>query len=395
LKASIHEIDKRTTKFDKTLGVIANGAGNMYPEISERFILNSVTAKMAAGVMASYLAGKGFGKEDNKLIVNKDGLTLKKLGRTIAKNLSKQRGVFIHFDYNQNFEPSGVRVLPYTDCRLGKKDDNEYNGKIVVLDEWHGATKKDVSDKGRVVDVYNPNPKIVEAQIEAAGGIDDYQGQIWYVNLEEEYVYALSQIDSVMNDCDSESQAGIFKNRSLRRGYFGKTVIKTKPLAGNLEDYEGDQAKYQQALSERDEFKDTISDFFGAENVGGALVIEADAGGDDLDDSMEIINTPSDVDDKMFAHTEESVFQNILVSFNNIPKDLVRSSDTVFSSSGEALQIMKETYQENTSFERDELEEVVNVITNALPKISKNVNLIPLIQVREPIKKQEDANTTN
>lgn len=379
MKASINEIAKRTTQFDKNLGVIANGSENSYPEKSERFILNSVTAKMAAGVMASYLAGAGFGADDN-IKVNSKGLTLKKLSQTIAKSFSKQRGAFIHFNYNALFEPIGVRVLPYTDCRLGKKDDNEYNGKIVVLKDWVGATKRDVADKGRVVDVFNPDKGIVAAQIEAAGGINNYQGQIWHVNLDEEFVYALSQIDSVENDCDSEAQASIFKNRSLRVGFFGKTMVVTKPLSGNLEDYDTPE-HYQLALSERDAFKGTIDEFISADNAGGVLHIELDQDGDDLNDAIKFENIASDIDDKLFEHTEKSVFQNILVAFNNIPAGLVRSDSALFSASGDSLQIMKETYQENTSLERSVLEETVNVITNIIPKINKSVVLMPLIPI--------------
>lgn len=381
MKISIIDIFKRLIKFDKALGVTTNGIDNLYSERSERFILNSVTAKMSSAVMASYLAGKGFGNDDS-LVVGTDGLTLKKLGQTIAKNFSKNRGAWIHVNYNGNFEPSGYSILPYADCRLGKKDDDDYNGKIVVFDGWEKANKKTLKEKARVIDVYNPNKKIVEAQINNAKGLSKYKGQVWYVNLDEEYFYALSQIDAVMNDCDSEAQASVFKNRSLRKGFFGKTVIITKPLAGNIEDYDSSEL-HRRALSERDDFKDTIYSFIGAENTGGALVVEIDHDGTDLVQAIKFENIKSDIDDKLFAHTETSVFQNILVAFNNIPAGLVRSEGSIFASSGEALRIMKETYQENTNLERSVLEETVNELTKRLAGFNKEVNLIPLIEVTD------------
>ena len=90
-----------------------------------------------------------------------------------------------------------------------------------------------------------------------------------------------------------------------------------------------------------------------------------------------------------------SVFQNILVAFNNIPGGLVRSDNSLFAASGDSIQRMKETYQENTSLERSVLEETINQLTTTLSGFEKEVVLIPLIQVREPIKTEENANTTN
>lgn len=391
MKATIVEIFKRLTKFEKGLGVITNGVDNLYPERAERFILNSVTAKTASGIMASYLSGKGLTNGDNEKVDDK-GTTLKKLSQQISKSFSKQRGAFIHVNYNANFEESGYKVLPYTDCRLGKKDDNDYNGKIVVYDGWDSDTsKRSLREGAKTVDVYNPNPKVIEAQVRKASKNKDgvltaedfskYKGQIWYVNLDDEFTYSLSQIDSVMNDCDSESQAAVFKNRSLRRGFFGKTLIVTKPLSGNLEDYK-DAAEYQSALSERDEFKNTIESFVGAEDTGGVLHLEMDNGGDSLEEAIKFENISSDINDKLFEYTEKSVFQNILVSFNNIPMGLVRSDNALFSASGEALQVMKESYQENTSLERSVLDETINHLAMKLSSFKKESHIIPLIAIK-------------
>ncbi|MBL4820127.1 MAG: hypothetical protein JKY98_03915, partial [Gammaproteobacteria bacterium] len=326
LRATILDIAKRFTKTDKKLGIINNGANNLYSERVERFINNSVTAKMSANTMATYLIGKGFG-DDNDFIVDKDNdTTLFQFGNNIAKNESKQRGVFIHVGYDANFDRSSLKVLPYTHCRLGKKDDNKYNAKIVVYDNWDGENGKINEEDFNVLNVFNPRESVIQSQVDAVGGWDHYKGQILYFNLDEEYNYALSQIDSVMHDCDSEAQSSVFKNKSLRKGFFGKTLVITKPLAGKLEDYDTPEL-YRHALSQRDNFTQVIESFVGAENVGGALHVQLEHDGDTFEDAIRFEQIDSNIDDKLFEYTESSVFNNILVSFNNIPKGLVRSDN--------------------------------------------------------------------
>lgn len=380
LKANLINVLKRLTPFDKKIGIIRNGEDNAYPERIERYINNSVTAKTAANIMATYLAGNGFGDITDELIVNpKLGTTLQRFTQKLAKNISRQRGVFIHINYNANYKFSSFDIVPYVHCRIGKKDDNRYNGKIGVHTKWSEDRIK--TEEVDFIDVFNPKKSVINEQVKKAGGWEKYKGQILYINLDDEYDYALSTIDAVTFDCDSESQSSIFKNKSLRKGFFGKTMVITKPLAGNLEDYgDTDEGRvlYAQAQSERKAFKETIDSFVGAENTGGALHIEMENESDDITTAIKFENITSDIDDKIFEYTESSVFKNILMAFNNIPTGLVRSDNALFGNSGESLQKMKETYQENTSMERKVLEQTIKMLMKNFIK-PLDVKLIPLI----------------
>ena len=380
LKVNLLDIVKRLTPFDKKVGIIRNGDDNSYPERIERYINNSVTAKSAANIMATYLAGNGFGEVADDVIVNKKlKTTLQRFTQKVAKSIAKQRGVFIHINYNANFQFSSFDVIPYNHCRLGKKDDNKYAGKIGVHSNWSEGRIK--TDEVSFVDVFNPNKEVISEQVKNKDGWEKYKGQILYVNLDDEYDYALSTIDAVTYDCDSESQSAIFKNKSLRKGFFGKTMVITKPLAGNLEDYGTDdegRALYNQAQSERTAFKETIDGFIGAENTGGALHIEMENESDDINAAIKFENITSDINDKIFEYTENSTFKNILMAFNNIPTGLVRSDNSLFSASSDALQVMKETYQENTSMERKAVEQLIQLLMKGFT-IPTEVQMIPLI----------------
>jgi len=359
LKIQLMDIIKRATSFDKKMGIIKNGAENLYSEKIERYINNSVTAKSASNIMASYITGQGF-VNSNSFLVN-EKTTLFEFSTKFSKSIAKQRGAFIHVNYNLHHEITSFDLLPYTHCRLGKKDSNKYNGKIVVYDNWNKENGKIVPKDFNIVDVFNADKKVIENQIKNAGGIKKYKGQILFVNLDSEYNYPLSSIDSVQYDCDSESQSSLFKNKSLRKGFFGKTVVVTKPLIGSREHYDND-IDYASAQSERTAFKDTIDQFIGAENTGGVLHVEMEHDGDNLSDAIKFENIGSDINDKLFEYTELSTFKNILMAFNNIPIGLVRSDNALFGNSGESLKEMQRVYRISTTQERMILEQTIQML---------------------------------
>lgn len=394
VKTKLLDIVKRYTKFDKGAEIIVNGIDNAYPERIERTINNSVTAKTASNIMATYISGRGFGDKQDLFIVNKKGLTLKKFLFQISKDIAKQRGVFIHVNWNMNYKITSLEVLPYTHCRKGKPDDEKYSGKIVVYENFTGENGKYKKDDYKIVDVFNPRKEVIDAQVSHCKGTTlaekwhNYKGQILYVNLDEQYDYALSTIDEVYYDCDSESQASIYKNRSLRKGFFGKTMVITKPLAGSLEDYDGDtpelRAKaWSKAQSEREAFRETIQDFLGVQNTGGVMHVEMEHDGENFDEVISVKTIGSDINDSLFEYTESSVYKNILLAFNNMPTGLIRSDNSLFANSGDSLRVMKETYQQNTEHERELVEQTITMLMQLFDGFTGETKIIPLIQVDE------------
>lgn len=362
-KTEIIDISKKTTVWDKSLEIYKNGDDNQYPERIDRFINNSVTAKTASNIMIQYLLGKGFGELDN-FIVNKNlNLKLIDLADDISNSKVKQRGVFIHVNWNANYKISSAQVLAFNTCRIGKKDDKDYNGKILVHKDWMGKV-----EKPNVIDVYNPNQSVIDAQVKAAGGWENYKGQIIYYNDDNEYYYPLSRFDSVQLDCDNENLISVYKNRILRNGFFGKTMVLTRPLIDSdlqptIVDSQGVIVRnplYHQQESERDAFKETIKDFLGAENADGVFHMEMDFEHEDLNNAIAFKNIESNIDPSMFEKIEESIRKNILIAANNLPVGLVQSSDGVFQNSGGSLKEMKLSFWENTQKERDSIQTIVN-----------------------------------
>ena len=390
IKTALLDIVKKVVKWDKKLEIYTNGDDNAYPERIERLKNNSITAKMSSDIMVQYLIGKGFGELDNAKI---GGVKLIDLADDIARDLVDNKGVFIHVNYNANFVVSNWSVIPFNECRVGKKDSQEYNGKILVSKDWNDIKKNPATP----INVYNNSIDVVKYQMgvtdtdsidEIANKVAKYKGQILYINLDSQYYYPLARIDAVQLDCRSEYLASVYKNEILERGFFGKTLVVTRPLIDNqlIKDAQISQdanllRQVRDAESERENFKETIKDFVGAGGSGGVLHMEVDFKGENLNDAILFKNIESNIDDKLFQFTEDSSMSKILMAYNNLPVALVKASESLFGNSGEALRVAKETYWENTSKDRNKLETLVNDLLRVTDGIAytEYVRILPLL----------------
>ena len=176
IKTSFIEIIKRLMPYEKELSFYKNGVDNLYTERMQAYKNNSVTASMASNVMTQYLVGKGFKGFNNVKI---GGESLIDITNDISESIVNNRGVYVHVNYNANLDVSDFKVIPFSYCRLGEKDSTDYNGKILVCKDW---TVKVKEDDISVIDVYNDNKQVISEQINNAGGIENYKGQILFFN---------------------------------------------------------------------------------------------------------------------------------------------------------------------------------------------------------------------
>ena len=382
MKIDILEIVKNVVKWNDKLEIYTNGEDNLYPERIDRLKNNSITAKMASDMMIQYIIGGGLGNADNYKI--SDTQKLIDFSTDVAEDITNNRGVFIHFDYDLQFEPVNPKVLPFDRCRIGKKDSNDYNGKIYYKVDWNNKKEEPI-----VFDVYNNDKAIVENQISKAGKIQKYKGQVLFINLDRNYIYPLSRIDAVMNDCDSEAQASVYRNQLLRKGFFGKQIVVTPPLVSNdePEDILNPQGelvrnpKWMRKQDEATEAKRTIEKFIGAENAGGAMMIELSDFEGKIDDVFKVIKIDSTLDDKMFEYTENVTSKNILMAFNNLPVGLVKNPDNaLFGNSGESYKVMQEMYWKNCDKDRKIVETIINdIVQNQEMWQGNYISFLPII----------------
>ena len=121
--------------------------------------------------------------------------------------------------------------------------------------------------------------------------------------------------------------------------------------------------EYLSRESEADEVKQTIETFIGAENAGGAMMIQLPDFQGSIDDIFKVITIDSTLDDKMFEYTENRVSTNILMTFNNLPVSLVKSPDSaLLGNSGESIKTAQQMYWKNCDKDRQIVERIVNDI---------------------------------
>ncbi|PZR11192.1 MAG: hypothetical protein DI539_20870 [Flavobacterium psychrophilum] len=341
--------NRLSIKYNKIDGIYANGDDNAYPQLIKSLVGASVTAKQCTDINSKYISGKGFKFTDSvtkksSLIVNKDGMTINQLLRVVSKEFADQNNIWLHVNYNALYEIISVALLPSTDVRIGTSDSKGYSGKLAVYNNWDKSKSKTIKKSDfQLIDRFNPNPAIIEAQVEKAGGWNSYKGQILHVNADFTDTYSLSDGDCVIKDMNTENEVADIKNAVLRKGLFGSKVFITRP--------------FEDAYA-RSAFEKTLKDLKGAENSSGILLLEASEATDDITKELSVQNVDTNIDIDMIEKTADRVRINIINAFG-VPSILVNNNNdgSIFGQSGELIKQAKKMHWENKEEERAIIQE--------------------------------------
>ena len=338
----------RPVKLD---GIEKYDQDNAYPSRMERIINQSISAKSAAKMLARFLVGKGFKDQNlNNLIVGKDryqrDISAFRLLKHIATSIAYYAGYYVRAQFDANMNTTGFAVEDFKNCRFGLKDSQDYSGHIVIYNNWDKSKGVKMDKKKFIkVPVWNMNEKVIKSQIEKAGGITKYKGQIYFNFFDEYYIYPLSPIDPVQYDADTENQISKFKNGELRRGFFMKYMI-------HHTNFESERAAR--------EFKEKIEKMIGGGHQLSAMVLEGtfDAEGKLMKgENIAVEKIEQNINDKIFETYESSCINNIRKAFNAIPQILIDYEDgKLGTTSGEALYQASNFYNQQT----DELRISIN-----------------------------------
>lgn len=361
----------RSIRSDKSNGIMSYGENNDYPELIERIVNNSVTAKSVARIYAKFLTGDGFVDEElNKIVIAKDHrgkkITLRSLLSQASNSISYFNGVYFHCNVNLNRKIGSVKLAPFKHCRFEKLDDSGYTAKIAVYDNWQ--KDKDVKfDKNKIVfyNVFNLEKKAFAEQIKSVGGdIDNYKGQIYFHFFDNQYIYPLSSFDSVYMDCDTEYQVQLFKNRCIRNGMFDKVVILVTPLGNE---------------TEKDELREKIKSFIGPDGDSVLLMeskVDPETNELKTDKDFKIDKIEANVNPRLFENWEKGLANNIRKSMSAIPAILIDYEESKLgTTSGEAIDQACNFYNQMTQDDRNQLSEIFKeIFSNSADDKLKNAN---------------------
>lgn len=389
------EVDKRLiTKLDRTItvdnvkGIIRFGENNDYPQIIEKIVNGSITAKSISKVYSRFLFGQGFeNTEINDIIIGKDSkykdITLKKLLSQVSKSIALNNGSYIHVNINRDKEIVDAKLVPFKYIRFQNPDSNGYSAKLLSHINWEKdpdlKSIKNISfDKKeiKIYDAFNLNESAFYALV--GENIDTYQGQIYSLFMDDLYIYPLSPFDPTYLDADTEAQISIFKNRQIRNGMFDKTVFR-------IQSPENDE--------ERDELSRTIKGFLGADSDNVLLLedeIDPTTGEIKKNGAFAIDTIPTNVNPELFNSWERSLQNNIRKSIGAVPEILIDyEAGKLGTTSGEAFKIAVDFYNAMTIDDRAEIEnsfkEIFSNSVNPLLKNNTNWKIKPLSLNIEPV----------
>jgi len=365
------ELDKRLdVQIDKSIradgvnGIMKFGDENDYPQRMERIIYSSATAKASAGIYAKFLIGDGFNADINKIVVGYDSrnkkITIRHLLSQIAKSISFNNGAYIHLNLNLNGEIGNAQHLLFKNCRFSKLDDTGYTAKIGYYENWEKEKGTEYKkNKIRWYNVFNLNKKALESQIQEVG-IEKYKGQVYFMFLDDQYVYPLSPFDSVYIDSDTEYQISLHKNNEVRNGFTEKTVFQVNEQLGE---------EIKNVLA------NDIKGFMGSRG-SKALVVETetDENGNIIENkSMKIDKIESNIDSDLYKDWDSGLANKIRKTLM-IPKVLIDPDESKLgTTSGEAIKQATEFFNQMTKDDRTAIGEMFKeIFSNSENEILKN-----------------------
>ncbi|GAB2692523.1 hypothetical protein GCM10027037_14850 [Mucilaginibacter koreensis] len=377
MKTYLPQIERRLfVRPNQTFGILNYDADNAYPQRMLELVAASPTAKDCWNKRAKYIAGNGFENQElGKQIINAAGLNLNKLLKAVATDKALFNGFGIHLNYNANYKIASAQYVRFEDIRIGDTDCKETQGKFAVYSDWSRRTWKNITrSKINFLAAYNPNPEVIIEQVVAAGGWDQYKGQLYYFNPEVDD-YPLIEADSVWEDFETEAGIKAFSNREVTTGFLPSTMLfmqARREESDNSKDNSASPGKAAPSQLEKD-----LGAFQGTKSAQKIIVIEYE----DEASKPEFKPYAIQNNDKLFETTEKSVEARIIKGFS-IPKELINAEKSSgLSNGGEKKQAIKE-FNDNTAPDRQELSEVFaelfeNFCTELNTKGNWNITPIP------------------
>lgn len=314
---SLPNADPRISAVDMTaFHIEAYDVDNGYPQRINNLLNASSTAKAAVTLYAKFIRGGGFVDPDfYRAFVNDSGLTADTLLRRLSSDYAEYRGVAIHMVYNQLFQLVGVNYIPFENARKSKSDEEKYNNKIALYDNWynfHDVKKKTLKlEDIDFLDRYNPDPEVIAEQVAMAVGWNNWKGQVLYYSADYE-AYPLASCDSIVKEMQAEIASSTTTYINLRNNFSDKTVFSI----GTVFETE----------AERQEYVNSIRTFVGPE--GETIMLAEGSFNDKGEVAAPVIEKISNtLNDKIFEYSDSKVSRKIIRNYNQ-PGILHTDTDT-------------------------------------------------------------------
>jgi len=349
MRINVGEIQKRIIRRDdKSLGIINYDIDNAYPQRVVDIVNGSGLAKACVDILFKFINGSGFADATlGARIVDGGRLTADKTLRSNASDYANYGGFAVHFNYDINGNKTTVHAVPFAHCRIGiDKDLNPVS--IAVYTDWTRDVVKRI-DKAKIdfINLYNPDPEIVKAEILAAGGIELYKGQVYYHGKGGELAYPLAYYDSELEDIETDSQIKLFKYRNISGSFMASHMFVRYGQSEGKEAVNGDLVE-------------GIKEFQGAKNFNRIMLVDVET----PEQKPELLPFSHQNTDKLFEYHETSTQDNIrkVFAIPTVFLDAIAGSLGLSSQLDDAVKF----YNRMTGDERAVLEETYAYLFDGL-----------------------------
>ena len=329
------------TRFLQNLNIQSFGDDNLYPQTVHNIISASPTGTVCSGRLGDFIEGDGFREISfSALVVNHKGQTSDDIHSLVCKDMAEFNGFALHINYNIFGEIVEIQHIPFENCRLEEEDDNGYVARIAVHPDWSGqktrrgkrikVTKENID----YIDVFNPVKDVVNSQIERAGGIEFYKGQVLWVSMAGDCIYPTGKADSVVTEMSTDEGLANVKYRNVRNNFLPSSIVVTKKGSAVTFDNDGNAIEEDEDSS----FSDMLKQMQGDTNAAkiGEVSIEAD------EEIPTVLPVNSQNYDKEFTVTDASVVERIYSAYEQEPWYCIRIGKVGFS--GDILEDAFEYY---------------------------------------------------
>lgn len=333
----------------RALDIQAYDVMNDYPQRVLSISRESGSVKACLEEYVKFVKGRGIAAlRDTEL---RDGRRFLSLYRSVVSDLCRFGGLAIHVDYNGVGEIVDMQHVPFEHVRLCIAD--EKTGRVqrlAVNRDWTGVKTAPKKDNTAYYPVFNPDRAMDE--IEAAGGVQEYGGQLLYTTLDADNVYPLCRYDARLTDAVCEVAISNVKYRNAQNNFLPASVI-------TLPEYTEVAPDNNAPAPARDERLEQIRKMMGSKNACKTLVFTRTPG----DSEIDVKPIEGQNYDKAFINTEKTVKENIGQAFTQPP--ILRCEDVSVGFSNDMMVQAYDFYNSVTQEERDVIADVFRRILGA------------------------------
>lgn len=350
-KTTKHPDPRFISKFSAMLGIRTYGEDNLYPQLVQDITRGSSTTSSCLSRYASFLEGDGVENVDlSKAVVNGCGDTWDDVCRWVANDLARFGGFAVHARYNAVGEIIAITPMHFEDLRLAERNEAGKTTRIAYHPDWTGkqtraGRKLKVSaDTIEWFDVFNPDA--VQAQMMAAGSVEEYKGQILYVSMAGNMEYPLPIYDECITPISTDEGIDNVLYRNARNNFM---------TAGAIVHKRG----YTGSEHDKDEFGEQLDTFQGDTNACSIMDITVESD----EDEPRFVSFRGESFDKEFVETSKRVVESIYTAFKQEPWLCIRFGKVGFG--GDVIKDAYNVYNLETDTERRVIGRALTRVFNA------------------------------